>query len=173
MRGDFSKPPVLLTCGLHACRTVRCSLRSTTSRILKELSNKPPGFAHTVGSTRVGRMGLATLRRNGWTCLETTDREMPGWAVTEPIEVTDRNVRLVLNVSEAQPFRSFVKVEILDAVCRARRSRGWTSAPAARWMATRFVQPYCGTENPWRTCRPRGRLRTSIAPDEAPRRRVD
>ena len=77
--------------------------------------NIPPGFPHSVGSTRVGRMGLATLRRDGWTCLETADREIPGWAVTEPIEVTDRNVRLVLNVSEAQTLRSFVKVEVLDA----------------------------------------------------------
>lgn len=78
-------------------------------------NNKPPGFRHSVGSTRVGRMGLATLRRDGWTCLESADRETPGWATTKPIEVTDRAVRLVLNVSEARPLRSFVTVEVLSA----------------------------------------------------------
>jgi hypothetical protein len=29
---------------------------------------------------------MATLREDGWTYLESSDRELPGWAVTKPVE---------------------------------------------------------------------------------------
>ena len=78
--------------------------------------NRTPGAEGTSsGTTRLSRMGLATLRRDGWACLETTDRETPGWAMTKPIGRADRDGRLVINVSHAEPWRSFVRVEVLDA----------------------------------------------------------
>ena len=61
------------------------------------------------------RMGLATLRRDGFTCLETADRETPGHVTTRPIEVTDRDVRLALNVGDVDAGRSWIEVEVLDA----------------------------------------------------------
>ncbi len=58
-------------------------------------------------------MGLATLRLDRFTCLETPDRETPGCAVTAPIDITDREVQLVINASEVQQNRSWIEVEIL------------------------------------------------------------
>ncbi len=60
-------------------------------------------------------MGLATLRLDGFTCLETPDREGPGSVTTKPIEVTDRDVQLLLNVGDVQQDESWVEVEVLDA----------------------------------------------------------
>lgn len=71
-------------------------------------------FAST-GCVRLSRMGLATLRLDGFTCLETADRETPGCLVTKPIEVSDRNVQLLVNVSDTQQNRSWLQVEVLDA----------------------------------------------------------
>jgi len=80
------------------------------------LENKASGFRfERVGSIRLSRMGLATLRLDGWTCLETADREIPGSATTAPIDLTDKKVRLIVNVSQVQANRSFVQVEVLDA----------------------------------------------------------
>ena len=79
-------------------------------------TNKPPTYQYpSSGTVRVSRMGLATLRLDGFTCLETTDRETPGSVPTEPIDVTDKNVELVVNVSDVQRDRSWVEVEVLDA----------------------------------------------------------
>ena len=50
---------------------------------------------------------------DGFTCLETSDRETPGYAVTQPIDVRERDVRLLLNLSEVQVRRSWVDVEVL------------------------------------------------------------
>ena len=71
-------------------------------------------FLETVGAVRMSRMGLATLRLDRFTCLETPDRETPGQAVTAPIEITDREVQLVINVSDVQQNRSWIEVEVLD-----------------------------------------------------------
>ena len=71
-------------------------------------------YLENVGSVRMSRMGLATLRLDRFTCLETPDRETPGCAVTFPIEITDREVQLVINVSEVQQNRSWIEVEVLD-----------------------------------------------------------
>ena len=60
-------------------------------------------------------MGLATLRRDGWACLETSDRELPGTATTRPIDADDSNANLAVNVSHTQPGRSWVAIEVLDA----------------------------------------------------------
>ncbi len=62
---------------------------------------------------RLSRMGLATLRLDGFTCLETTDRETPGHMTTRPIVLSDHNIALYVNVSEVQQNRSWVEVEIL------------------------------------------------------------
>lgn len=61
------------------------------------------------------QMGVATLRRDGYTCLETTDRETPGHVTTGPIEICGGDLRLVLNVGDVDPGRSWVEVEVLDA----------------------------------------------------------
>ena len=66
-----------------------------------------------VGSNRVSRMGLATLPKDRLTCLETVDRETPGWVVTEPLRIRQRDGRLALNVSDVQQMRSFADVEVL------------------------------------------------------------
>jgi len=78
--------------------------------------NIPEGYRwRSTGSVRLSRMGVATLRLDGFACLETTDRETPGWATTRSIEVTDRDVRLVVNAGDTQPNRSWIEVEVLDA----------------------------------------------------------
>ena len=67
------------------------------------------------GSIRVSRFGLATLREDGFTCLETPDREVPGFASTRIIDRTDRDTRLTVNVGDVRQNRSWVEVEVLDA----------------------------------------------------------
>ncbi|MBM3933225.1 MAG: hypothetical protein FJ319_02815 [SAR202 cluster bacterium] len=73
-------------------------------------------YAQTLpGDRRLNQTGLATLTLDRITCLRSFDGEMPGWAVTQPIEVVSpANTRLILNVSEAIPNRSWVDVEVLD-----------------------------------------------------------
>jgi hypothetical protein len=60
-------------------------------------------------------MGLAILRRDGFACLEVADRSSQAWVLTRPLEVTQRSVRLVVNVGDVAPGRSWVAVEALDA----------------------------------------------------------
>ncbi len=66
-----------------------------------------------IGANRLSRMGLATLERDRFTCLETVDRETPGHVVTRPLRLPDRRGRLTLNVSEVQQGRSWAEVEVL------------------------------------------------------------
>jgi hypothetical protein len=78
--------------------------------------NTPESYPYaSTGQVRLSRLGLATLREDGWTCLESADREVPGWAVTTPIERTDRTTALTVNVGEVRQNRSWVEVEVLDA----------------------------------------------------------
>jgi hypothetical protein len=78
--------------------------------------NIPSGYRFaSTGCVRLSRMGLATLRRDGFTHLETTDRETPGFVTTRPIEVPAKDGKLVVNVSDTQRNRSWVEVEVLDA----------------------------------------------------------
>ena len=82
--------------------------------------DKVPTYRHaSTGSVRLSRMGLATLRLDGWTCLETADGEIPGSATTTAIEATERAAELQVNVSRAQPLRSAMRVEVLDAATNA------------------------------------------------------
>jgi hypothetical protein len=77
--------------------------------------NTPDAYPYTsTGQIRVSRLGLATLREDGWTCLESSDRELPGWAVTTPIDRTDRTTGLTVNVGDVRQNRSWVEVEVLD-----------------------------------------------------------
>ena len=77
--------------------------------------NIPPGYRFpSTGSVRLSRMGLATLEADRFTCLETTDRETPGIVTTVPITMASRDVRMVVNVSDVQPRRSWIEAEVLD-----------------------------------------------------------
>ena len=79
-------------------------------------SNEPAAFRYdSAGAVRLSRMGLATLRRDGFVGLETTDRETPGHLTTAPLMVAEREVALIANVSATQQRRSWVAVEVLDA----------------------------------------------------------
>lgn len=71
-------------------------------------------FAST-GQVRVSRFGVATLRQDGFTCLETPDREVPGFAVTQPIERSAASTQLTLNIGDVRQNRSWIEVEVLDA----------------------------------------------------------
>ena len=79
-------------------------------------SNEPAAFRYdSAGAVRLSRMGLATLRCDGFIGLETTDRETPGHLTTAPLAVAERGVALTANVSATQQRRSWVAVEVLDA----------------------------------------------------------
>jgi len=71
-------------------------------------------YLNNSGSVRLSRMGLATLPLDRITCFETADGETPGSVVSQPLEITDRNVRLVLNISAVQQNRSWIEVEVLE-----------------------------------------------------------
>ncbi len=79
--------------------------------------NEVPEFKLEMGSgsARLARMGLATLREDGFTCLETPDRETPGHATTTPLELSDGSTRLTVNVGDVRQNRNWVEVEVLDA----------------------------------------------------------
>ncbi len=78
--------------------------------------NIPPNVDYGAGSGsgRVVRMGLATLREDGFTCLQTPDRETPGHAATTPMAKAG-TTQLTLNVGSVRQNRSWVEVEVLDA----------------------------------------------------------
>jgi hypothetical protein len=76
--------------------------------------NIPAGYRYaSTGAVRVSRMGLATVKRDRFTCLETADREIGGSVALRPISAAGGR-RLRANVSAAQPGRSWVEVEVLD-----------------------------------------------------------
>ena len=66
------------------------------------------------GFIRTTRMGLATLRLDGFTCLETADAETPGWIETVAFDL-DSETELRVNVGQVLPRRSWIEVEVLDA----------------------------------------------------------
>jgi len=78
------------------------------------LENFPTHLQKLPLSRWTSRMGLATLRLDGFTCLETADRDTPGHVTTKPIELKERDVRLILNVGDVRQDRSWVEVEVLD-----------------------------------------------------------
>jgi len=64
---------------------------------------------------RMSRMGLATLQLDRFTCLKTLDGELAGSAVTQPFEVVNASkARLIVNVGDAVPGRSWVDVEVVS-----------------------------------------------------------
>jgi hypothetical protein len=60
-------------------------------------------------------MGLATLKRDRFTCLRALDGETPSYAVTHPVPVEAEGPMLYVNVSGTFPRRSWVAVEVVDA----------------------------------------------------------
>jgi hypothetical protein len=112
--------------------------------------NIPPGYRFaSTGSVRLSRMGLATLEVDRFTCLETTDRETPGSVTTVPMSMASGDARVVVNMSDAQPQRSWIEVEVLDGDRRAPvpgltaadglpLSRNGSSVPVA-WRDTRLA----------------------------------
>ena len=60
-------------------------------------------------------MGLATLRRDGFTCLQTADGETPGFVTTRPFDRGAEEINLALNVGATLQNRSWVEVEVLNA----------------------------------------------------------
>ncbi len=65
------------------------------------------------GFIRTTRMGLATLRLDGFTVLETADRETPGSFETIPFNA-DAAIGLWINVADVLPRRSWIEVEVVD-----------------------------------------------------------
>lgn len=62
------------------------------------------------------QMGLATLKLDRFTCLETCDGTSYGHAITKPIAVRNAHEAvLILNISNTLPTRSWIEVEVLDA----------------------------------------------------------
>jgi hypothetical protein len=86
----------------------------------EEWTSWPPGNVPAAaqslktGFSRLDRMGLATLRRDGFAYLQTTDSETPGSATTCPIDGSTGDLELTVNVDNAQQNRSWVEVEVLS-----------------------------------------------------------
>ena len=71
-------------------------------------------------ANRVTRMGLATLKLNRFTCLHTFDGHSYGEVLTAPITVRDsESARLVLNLSDTNPDRSWIEIDVLDGTTGA------------------------------------------------------
>ena len=67
------------------------------------------------GWMHLSRMGLATLRRDDYVCVETADRETPGFLTSGPVELSGKELGLEINISDVQPGHSWIEVEGLDA----------------------------------------------------------
>ena len=86
----------------------------------EDWSNWPPGNIPepyepgSSGSVRLTQLGLATLRLDGYTCMQTVDREISGFVETTPLDI-QRDTRLTANVAEVAARRDWVDVEVLDA----------------------------------------------------------
>ena len=82
--------------------------------------NKADRFPfHTTGCMRLSRMGLATLKRDRFTCLRALDGETPSFAVTRPLSSKDSAGRdLFVNVSGTLAGRSWVAAEVVDPAGR-------------------------------------------------------
>jgi hypothetical protein len=79
-------------------------------------SNMPEAYPWpSTGSVRLSRMGLATLRLDGFVCLETSDQETVGTVTTKPVSLPDSITGLTVNVGSVQVNRSFVTIAVLDA----------------------------------------------------------
>ena len=78
--------------------------------------NAPEECVFAAGTLRPSLPGVATLAIDRFTGLGTRDGEMPGCAVTVPLStVALKSTELRVNISRTLPYRSWGKVEILDA----------------------------------------------------------
>jgi hypothetical protein len=77
--------------------------------------NAPAGYeGPSPGFIRTDRMGLATLPRDRFLCVENADRETPGHVTVGQIEVTPSGRELTANVSDTRQGRSWIEAEVLD-----------------------------------------------------------
>ena len=109
-----------------------------------------PADSHwrNTGALRMSQMGLATLKLDRFTCLETVDRETPGSVVTRPFTAGERGARLSLNISDVQPLRSWVEAEVLPAD-GDEPLPGSAATTAGRCAATGCGNPSCGASGNW------------------------
>ena len=74
------------------------------------------GFMTDRRGSRASRMGFATLGIDRFTYLETCDGDSYGEALTTKIKVQDADqAELVINLSDTDPIRSWVEIDVLDA----------------------------------------------------------
>ena len=79
-------------------------------------SNEPAALQYdSAGAVRLSRMGLATLRRDGFVGMETADRETPGHLTNRADGRRGGGSHAHRHVSATQQRRSWVAVEVLDA----------------------------------------------------------
>ncbi|MAG37123.1 MAG: hypothetical protein CL878_12880 [Dehalococcoidia bacterium] len=71
------------------------------------------GWPRSAGSIFPAQMGLATLPIDGFTNVESRDREMPGTTTTIPISLGEAPTALEVNVGATLPGRSWVDAEVL------------------------------------------------------------
>jgi len=91
-----------------------------TNAVPGDLSHDPESGKGGTGSYCLRRMGLATLRLDGFTCMRTPDALSFGQFTTKPIAWgAPRPSGLTVNVSRTRPGWSWVQVEVLDAQTRA------------------------------------------------------
>ena len=84
----------------------------------------------STGTVRVSRMGVATLRQDGYTCLRTFDGETPGQAVTKAFELPPQPCGLTVNAGLLQQGRSWIKVSVLPE--RGQESLSGYDEPSCR-----------------------------------------
>jgi hypothetical protein len=82
-------------------------------------SNVPPATDLPTAYARTDRMGLATLPLDRFTAVEVADRESAGWFDTAPFRADTPDLRLCANIGDAVPYRSWLQVEVLDAITNA------------------------------------------------------
>lgn len=77
--------------------------------------NNPAGTESSTARYSRDEMGLAILRRDGFVCMEVADRVTSGCFTTKSLDVTRRDVSLIVNVGDVAPGRDWIEVEVLDA----------------------------------------------------------
>ena len=76
---------------------------------------KKVGWPQSVGSIYPAQMGLATLPLDGFTGLESRDREMPAIVTTVPIEPSAAPVGISASLSRTLAGRSWIDVAVLGS----------------------------------------------------------
>jgi hypothetical protein len=74
----------------------------------------------STGKYSMRRMGLATLRLDGFTCMRVPDGVSRGSFITKPISLPDApHLQLTVNVGDTRPGWIWLEVEVLDADTRS------------------------------------------------------